>query len=168
MTEKQVSISISTGTMTRAVLVGLGVFLLWYLRDLALIILTSIVIASFVEQAVHHFPRLKISRVFGVVVLYVVSIMILAGAFYLFAPLLITEVYNLSTALSSYIPGIYFLDYFQNEAFSGAKDIVANLSQNFSLSGLISVSKAFTENLSGGFFQTLSVAFGSIFNVILI
>jgi predicted PurR-regulated permease PerM len=100
-----------------------------------------------------------------VVILYAVTILTLVGLFYLFAPLLITEIYNFSAALSSYVPGVYFLNYFQNEAFSGAKDIVANLSDNLSFSSLTAVSKAFIENLSGGFFNTLSVAFGSIFNV---
>ncbi len=162
------TISISTGTMLRAVLVGLGVFMFWFLRDLAMIVLTSIVIASFVESAVPYFGKVKIGRVFGVIILYSISILILAGAFYLFAPLLITEVYNFSSFVSTYIPGIDFLNYFRNEAFSGAKDIVSNLSNNFSLTTLLSVSKVFVENLSGGFFQTLSVAFGGIFNVVLI
>lgn len=162
------SISVTTGTMVRAVLLILGIFLIWFLRDLVLIILTSIVIASFVESAVPYFRKVGIGRVFGIVILYVVSLLVLAGLFYLFAPLLVTEIYNFSSALSSYVPGVYFLDYFQNEAFSGAKDVVASLSNNFSLSSLLSISKAFVVNLSGGFFQTLSVAFGSIFNLILI
>lgn len=162
------SISITTETMVRAFLLGLGIFLTWFLRDLVLILLTSIVIASFVESSVPYFRRVGIGRVFGIVILYAVTLLFLAGLFYLFAPLLVTEIYNFSTALSSYVPGVYFLDYFQNEAFSGAKEVVDNLSHNFSLTSLLSVSKAFIVNLSGGFFQTLSVAFGSIFNLILI
>lgn len=151
--------------MIRAALVLLGIFLIWFLRDLILIILTSIIIASFVESGVPYFEKMRLGRVFGVVILYAVTILILVGLFYLFAPLLITEIYNFSSALSTYVPGVYFLNYFQNEAFSGAKDIVATLSHNLSFSSLTQVSKAFIENLSGGFFNTLSVAFGSIFNV---
>ena len=162
------SISITTGTMIRAILVILGVFLLWFLRDLALVVLTAIVIASFVESAVFYFRKVQINRVLGIVILYIVSLLILAGIFYLFAPLLITEIYNFSSFISIYIPGISFLNYFQNEAFSGAKDIVSSLSGNFSLATLLSVSKAFVMNLSGGFFQTLSIAFGSVLNFILI
>jgi len=154
--------------MVRAVLLALGIFLLWYLRDLVLVVLTSIVIASFTESAVPHFRKIGVNRVFGIVILYAMSLSILAGMFYLFAPLLITEIYNFSTFVSAYIPGVSFLNYFQNEAFSGAKDIVNSLSNNFSLGTLLSVSKAFILNLSGGFFTTLSVAFGSIFNFILI
>ena len=154
--------------MIRAVLVALGVFLLWFLRDLVLIVLTSIVIASFVESSIPYFKRIGINRVFGIVILYATSLLVLAGMFYLFAPLLITEIYNFSNFISVYIPGVSFLNYFQNEAFSGAKDIVGSLSGDFSITTLFSVSKAFILNLSGGFFKTLSVAFGGIFNFILI
>lgn len=162
------SISISTGTMVRALLVLVGLFLLWFLRELVLVVLTSIVIASFMESSVHYFKKIGIGRVPGIVIVYIISIVTLTGMFYLFAPLLITEIYNFSTLISDYIPNVSFLNYFQNEAFSGAKDIVGSLSGNLSITSLFSVSKAFIMNLSGGFIQTLSVAFGSIFNVLLI
>lgn len=162
------AISISTETMVRAVLVLLCVFLLWLLRDIALIVLTSIIIASFVESATPYFKRIGMNRILGIVILYAVSLLTLAGTFYLFAPLLITEIYNFSTFVSTYVPGVSFLNYFQNEAFSGAKDIVNNLSNGFSLATLMSVSKAFILNLSGGFFSTISIAFGGLFNFVLI
>jgi predicted PurR-regulated permease PerM len=167
--EKNVShISISTGTIIRALLLILGIFLIWLLRDLVMVLLTAIVVSSFIESAVPYFRKIKINRVVAVVILYVGFVLVFAGLFYLFAPLLITEVYNFSSFLSSYLPGNSFLNYFQSDAFSGAKNIVANLPPNLSVSSLLSVSKAFILNLSGGFFQTLSVAFGSIFNVVLI
>ncbi len=162
------SVSISSNTIFRAVLILFAVYVFWLLRDLVLVILTSIVIASFVESAIPSFKKIKIGRVFGVVIIYVFSIAFLAVLFYLFAPLLITEVYNFASFISHYAPGIDFLNYFNNQAFSGAKDIVANLSQGMSVASLLSTSRAFIDNLSSGFFTTLSVAFGSIFNVILI
>lgn len=161
-------ISISTGTMVRGILLLISLYLFWALRDLILVILTSIVIASFVESAVPSFKKIKVGRVFGVVIIYMLSISLLAIIFYLFAPLLITEIYNFAQFISQYAPGIDFLNYFNNEAFSGAKDIVNNLSHGISVDSLLSTSKAFVDNLSGGFFTTLSVAFGSIINVILI
>lgn len=161
-------LSITTGTMIRASLVVISLLILWLLRDLLLVVLTSIVIASFVESAIPHMRKVGLNRIWGVVLLYAVTLLILAGLFYLFAPLLITEVYNFSNFLSTYIPGISFLSYFQSEAFSGAKDIVDTISSNLSVGALLSVSKAFISNLSGGFFSTLSVAFGGIFNFVLI
>lgn len=161
-------ISVTTGTMIRAVLVLLSVLLLWVLRDLVLVILTAIVIASFMESSIPYFRKIGVNRVLGIVILYVISLSILAGVFYLFAPLLITELYNFSNFISSYIPGVSFIDYFHNEAFSGAKDIVGSLSTGFSLTSLLSISKAFVLNLSGGFFQTFSIIFGGIVNFALI
>ncbi len=161
-------ISITTETMIRAVLVLLSLFLLWFLRDLFLIVLTSIVLASFVESAVPHFKKIGIGRIFGIVIMYVSFIVLLVGLFYLFAPLLITEIYNFSIFAATNFPGVSFLNFFQNEAFSGAKDVVNSLSGDFSVSSLLLVSKTFISNLSGGFFKTVSVAFGSIFNFVLI
>ncbi len=162
-------ISISTGTIIKFFLVPLFIFLLYLLRDLVLVVLTAIVIASFIDSSVPHFRKLGIkNRVFGIVLFYAISLLILGGLFYLFAPLLITEVYNFSTFLSAYFPDAPFLSFFQNEAFSGAKNIVSALSGHISIANLLSVSKAFVLNLSGGFVQILSVSFGSIFNCILI
>src|SRR3989344_2116844 len=129
-------ISISTGTIGRFFLVPLCIFYCIFLRDLVLVVLTAIVIASFAGLTAPHFRKIGIGRVFGIVILYVFSLFILAGLFYLFVPLLITELYNFSNFISSYIPGVSFLNYFQSEAFSGAKVIVGALSNNFSLTTL--------------------------------
>ena len=154
--------------MVRVVLVAVCVLLLWFLRDLALVILTAIVIASFMDSSIPHLQKIGINRILGIIILYAGSLLTLFALFYLFAPLLITEIYNFSTFISSYAPDVSFLSYFQNEAFSGAKEIVSALSGRFSITALLSVSKAFVLNLSSGFFQVLSVAFGGIFNFVLI
>jgi predicted PurR-regulated permease PerM len=154
--------------MIRAVLVIIAVALFWYLRDLVMVVITAIVLASFVDSAVPHLLKLRMGRIGGIVVLYAISILCLLGLFYLFAPLLITELYNFSTFLSAYIPGVSFLNFFQNAAFSGAKDIVTGLAHNFSFATLNQVSQAFISNLSGGFVSAFSIAFGGIFNFVLI
>lgn len=154
--------------MIRAVLVLLGFFLVWVLRDLVLVVLTAIVIASFVESSIPYFKKIGISRVFGVAIFYIASMLLFAGMFYLFAPLFITEIYNFATFISKYVPGVTFLDFFQSDAFGGAKDVVNKLSNNLSVASLLIISKTFISNLSGGFIQALSVAFGGILNFVLI
>jgi len=161
-------ISISLGTIIRFFLVALAFFLFWDLREIVLVVLTAIIISSFVESGIPYFKKLKINRVFAVVILYIFTILMLALIFYLFAPLLITEIYNFSVFLSSYVPNSPIINYFSNDAFGGAKDIVNNLSHSLSLTTLVTTSNSFISNLSGGFFQVLSAAFGSIFNVVLI
>ena len=162
------SVSISNNTILRIILILLGFYLAWILKDLVLVVLTAIVISAAVESAVPRFKKIGLGRVSGIVVLYVISLLFISGIFYLFAPLLITEIYNFAVFISHYAPGVDFLNYFNNEAFAGAKDIVNNISSHLSINTLLSSSKAFITNLSSGFFTTLSAAFGSIFNVVLI
>ena len=154
--------------MVRFFLVSLSFFLFWVLRDLVLVVLTSIVVASFMESVVPFLKKIKLGRVFGMAVVYLLLILMFAAFFYLFAPLLITEIYNLSVFLSTYAVGVDFLNYFNNEAFGGAKELVSSLGKDFSLEYLLQTSEAFLQNLSGGFFTTLSFAFGGLFNFFLI
>lgn len=162
------AISISTGTFVRLGLVAAGFLLLWYLSEFVLVLITSIIIASFMESAVPFFKKMRIGRVGGMIILYAIVITILFGLFYMLAPLLITEVYNFSNVIAPYVPENEFLAYFQSDEFSGAKDLVDSLPRDFSIASLFGVSQAFISNLSGGFVKTISVAFGSIFNAVII
>lgn len=162
------TISISTGTFVRFGLVTAGFALLWYLSDFVLVIITSIIVASFMESAVPFFKKFRIGRVGAMIILYAIVIAILVGIFYMFAPLLITEVYNFSNVIAPYVPDNEFLKYFQSDEFSGAKDLVDSLPKDFSVASLFGVSQAFIDNLSGGFVKTISAAFGSIFNAVII
>lgn len=164
----QNTISISTGTFVRLGLVVASFALLWFLSDFVVVIITSIIVASFMESAVPFFKKMRIGRVGGMVILYFFVISILFGIFYMFAPLLITEVYNFSNVIAPYVPDNEFLQYFQSDEFSGAKDLVDSLPKDFSVASLFGVSQAFIENLSGGFIKTISAAFGSIFNAVII
>lgn len=164
----QNTISISTGTFVRLGLVAASFALLWFLSDFVVVIITSIIVASFMESAVPFFKKMRIGRVGGMVILYFFVISILFGIFYMFAPLLITEVYNFSNVIAPYVPDNEFLQYFQSDEFSGAKDLVDSLPKDFSVASLFGVSQAFIENLSGGFIKTISAAFGSIFNAVII
>lgn len=159
---------ISTGTMIRFLLVIFGFFLIWYLRDILMVILTAILLATFVDSMIPTMRKIGMNRAMSVVTLYILSTLIFVFLFYLFAPLFITELYNFSVFLSSYFPDLPIVNYFSSDAFGGAKDILASLSHKLSFTNLLTTSNAFITNLSGSIFQVLSVAFGSIFNAILI
>ena len=68
------TLSISTGSMIRFLLVLLGFFLVWVLRDLVLVVLTSIVVASFMESTVPFLKKIKLGRVFGMAIVYLILI----------------------------------------------------------------------------------------------
>ncbi len=166
--EKNISVNISVRTLLYALLMGLFVVALYYLRDLVLVLLTSIVIASFVGMATEKIKKGSIKRTLAVVGFYAFCLAVLSVIFYLFVPILIVEVSNLSFLLADFLPKSKFITLLNSDAFSGAKDIVKNLPQNLSLSDFVENSRQLVSSISGGFFDTLTLIFGGVVNFILI
>ena len=59
---EEVDISISTGTMVRVVLVIAFFTALWFLRDIFLVVLTAVILASAIEPAVRFFVKVQALR----------------------------------------------------------------------------------------------------------
>ena len=97
MPDRELSISVSTKTILQAILLVLLVYVLFYLRDLVLIVLTAIVLASAVEPGAAWFIRRRIPRVFSVLLVYLIVFGIVIGVFYLFIPALLSELSNFLT-----------------------------------------------------------------------
>lgn len=104
MNESQpVTISITPGTVATVVFVLIGFFIAFYLRDLLLIVLTAIVLASAIESPTVVLIRIGLPRVLAVVLLYLASFVSILALFYFFVPRLLTETSNLVHALPTYI-----------------------------------------------------------------
>lgn len=157
--ERLPTIAISTATMVRAVVVALILWALFYLRDLVLIVLTSIVIASAIEPAVRSIMRLRIPRVFSVLVVYVLLGMLLVGLFYVFAPLFLEEL----TALLASLP-----EQLQSFDVNNVPFGASSLLEQLSLSEIIQSLQISLSNTSFGFVQTASVIFGGLVSFVLI
>ncbi|MEK7100122.1 MAG: hypothetical protein AAB883_03230, partial [Patescibacteria group bacterium] len=68
--DKNVSITITTGTMLRTLLILVLAYAVWTLRDLFLLVLTAIVIASAIEPGVSFFTKRRIPRIAAVAFMY--------------------------------------------------------------------------------------------------
>ena len=128
------------------------------LRDLVLVILTAIVIASFVGSTAGRFEKYKIPRTLTVVGIYLIVIGILSGIFYLFAPILIEEISKVITIIAPYLPSSDFLAGLKDFSIQGG---ASSLITNEQIPGIVS-------NASGGFFQSVVSIFGGIVNRILV
>lgn len=84
--------TISTGTMIRAVLIGGLFWALWFLRDIILIMLTAIVLASALEPSIQFFVRRKMPRVLSLITVYGASIGGLLLMLYFFVPAFLQDV----------------------------------------------------------------------------
>ncbi len=88
---KNLTINITAGTIIKILAILVLTALLWQLRELVLILVTAIVIASATEPAIKFFTRLRMPRVFSVLVVYIVIIGLFAGIVYSLVPILLQE-----------------------------------------------------------------------------
>src|SRR3989344_2730328 len=89
MDKKSMNISVSAWSVVKTILI-IGLFVVAYvLRDLVLVVLTAILIASAIEPTTRWFGRRRVPRLIAVLIVYLGWGLILLGAFYfLFVPLL--------------------------------------------------------------------------------
>jgi predicted PurR-regulated permease PerM len=165
---RNLNINVSTSTILRILLIIGLVFALIKLRNVVLIILTAIVLASFVESAVKKLGKYIKNRVLAVFIIYIFSILILIGLLSVFIPVFIDEMSSLVSSLSQYIPNGSILNTFQPGAISGAKGVINTISSSGSLGDLIASTQKLAQSLSGGLFNIFGSAFGSVFNLFLI
>ena len=165
--QKSQNVRISNETIIRFLLLVVLFFLIYYLRDLVLILLTSVVLASFVEAASHRMTRIGLNKTISVVLIYLISLSFLAGIFYLFVPILVTEASSIFSSVSKYLPQSDLIKALKLLNIGDVQDLTNNLSSGVSISQLISGGKVFS-SFSGGFLSALASAFGGIINFILI
>lgn len=105
------TISITTGTIVRAVIILLAFWLVYYLKDLVLIILTSVVIASAIEPMTAWFMKWGLPRVPAVIVIYLTAIVVLVALLGWFFPLVFDDFFKLVDTIPQYIRAVSFDDY---------------------------------------------------------
>ncbi len=103
MGERPVTISISTGTIVMTVVVLAATWLIWELRDLVVVLLTAVVIASAVEPAVARLRHRKIPRVLSVLLVYILLFAAFFCVFYFFVPTLFADLATFLTSLPVYL-----------------------------------------------------------------
>jgi len=164
---KNILINISSGTIIRTILFLLLIVFLFFFRDLVLIILTAIVIASSVEPLAKWFMRMKIPRVLAVIFVYLGAIGLFVGLFMTFVPLILEEASNLSETIPQYMDSIDFWPSINNSGFL-SESAIENLSSSFSFNEIISGLKSVVDNTFSGFWQMASSIFGGLLSFILI
>jgi len=161
---KQLVVNITTGTMVRSILLVLLVVALFYLRNLVLVILTAIVIASAIEPATRWFVRYKFPRLVAVMIVYLLFLSFLLGFFYFFLPPVLSEVINFLAILPSYLDAFDSSSPFQESVFLGTQSVVDTLS----ITNVVTELRALFSNVSESFLATITVVFGGVLSFVLI
>lgn len=174
-------ISISSGTVFKAVLIVLFVWFLFVIKDIVLVVLTAVVLASSIEPLIAWFKKNKIKRLLAVIITYVILGVFATFLLYLFVPYFIKDTSNFLGAVPKYIDTISLWNPLNqdlstekttavaiSEGITEGTRAVKNITSNSGIKNVFDdLSNAFS-NVSEGVFRILSVVFGGIFSFILI
>lgn len=154
------TISITTGTFLRAIVVGALAYALWVLHGLALLVLTAIVIASAIEPGVGYLVRNRIPRVLSVLLMYVTVFGSLFAILYFFIPPILSDAQGLISQIPQYLDSLN-LPVGTIPTFNSGSAIT-NEAQT-AITTLLNFRGIFSGS-SQGAFRLLSAIFGGVFS----
>lgn len=159
--------SISTGSIIRIIAYGFLAYMLFLIRDVFLVVLTAIVVASAIEPGTRWFIARKIPRAVAVIVIYIAAAGLLVSTFYYLLLPLINESSEFLRTLPEYSNSLNSAQAVVTTQGTGA-NFLQGFSDNFSLPAIIQQLNTTLTNLSSGFLGTVEVAFGGLISFLLI
>jgi len=162
-----ISITITAGTIIKTILLLLGLYFAFIVKDLLLVLLTSVIIASSVEPGTKWLIKRKIPRILSVLTIYVGVIMIMATLMYFFVPPLISDTSQFVNSLPQYIESLT-ISAGEFNTIPAVQDFMSNLSTTFKDAGLLSSVGNGISGATFGFLSTASTIFGGIMSFLLI
>jgi predicted PurR-regulated permease PerM len=155
----QQTINISTSTIFRVILILLGLFFLFIVRDIVLIVFISIVIAAAVDGPVSWLQRRRVPRFLGVIFIYLVVILILALLMTLVVPPLAQQVKQLAGSFPEFVDKTETAIEQWWGQYQGGGEQAQNILRDFSNR---------LSELTGNIFSGIVSLFGGIFSVFII
>ncbi len=156
------NVHISSSTMLKSLLFVLLMAVLWYLRDIVLVVLTAIVIASAIEPAIHFFIRHGLKRILAVILMYVTVLGTFFAALFFFIPPLLTDAANFLQQLPQTLTSLNF-----TEATYGLLPW-GSVGDTLSSADLLQQISTTLTDSTGGIFTTVSAFFGGLTSFVLI
>ncbi len=166
--DKNTAIVISSGTIIRTILIVILFVLIYVLRDLVLVLLTSVVIASSIEPITKLLCKYRINRVIAVIFIYLVVFLSFIGIVYFFVPPLLSETSRLASSLPQYVESINIPLQAKNIGIGNTGSLVGGISKTLSIKDSITSLESAISSFSGGTLQVVSFVFGGIFSFVLI
>lgn len=161
--KENTTISISIGTIAKTIVVILLFALAFYLKDLVLVVMLSIVLASSIEPGAQWFVRRGVPRLFGVILIYLlVAVFLAITIFFLLLPLLSESSDFLSHSSYYFNPDVII-----NNNFLSSQPFVSGLKNSFDLEKVIGQINSLINTISSNAFGSITTIFGGLLSFIL-
>ncbi len=164
---KNFTINISSAAIIKTILLLMLFGILFLIKDLVLVVLAAVVIASSIEPATKWFGRNKIRRVPAVIILYVLLVLCLAGFFLFFLPSVLNEAVVYLNNLPSDLSLSDLWSPIKESGFFPSSS-VAGIADNFSIKEMVGSLRTVIAGTGSGIFKTASIIFGGALSFMLI
>ncbi|MEI7719632.1 MAG: AI-2E family transporter [bacterium] len=161
MHERYINVHITSGSIVKTLLFLMLCGLLWFLRDIVLVVLTAVVIASAIEPGIRAFVRWGVSRLFSVILMYLLIATVFFGILFFFIPPVLSDAANFLAQLPTALSTLNLSDATHGLVPFGAGSALSSASILQSLSTTLS-------DTTGGVFTSLSALFGGLVSFVLI
>lgn len=161
------TIHIGAGTIIKTILIVLLFALIFALKNLVLVVLMAIVVASAVEPWAGWLMRRRVPRLIAIISIYLsLAIFMFVVIYFLLLPLL-SQSADLLKNFPTYFNSQTISNTIASNGFLSSQPI-ASLQNSINLSQVIGSINDFIENLSSNTFTTVSAIFGGVLSFILI
>lgn len=164
--EKALTVNISFITIVKAVVFLLFIYALFLLKELAIIVLTSIVIASAVDPFTRGLQRIRIPRPFAVGIVFSGLIALVVTIVYIFVPVLIEQFSGFILTIPDFLERLDFLA--QGNTYFSELNILGDIQAQLQNIDIITTLKAAILGLGGGVVSTAGALFNSVTQLVLI
>ncbi len=165
MEDRTISVSITAGTVIKTLCLLVAAWLLFILRDVALIVFTAIVIASAVEPGVRAISKRGMPRILSVIIIYLLIFSVFFSLFYFFLPSVLEDFATFLSMLPTYLNAFSSSGAFDTYARILGIDMGSGISANDIMAG---VRSAFDVGAFGNAISAVSKIFGGVFSFLLI
>ena len=157
-----VNVHITSGTIVKTILFGILAALLWFLRDIVLVVLTAVVIASAMEPAVRFLMQRGFNRVLAVIVMYATVATAFFSVLFFFIPPVLNDAALFLTQLPNTLSNLNITDVTHGLLPWGS------VGDSVSSANLLRDLSATLAESTGGIFSTLSAFFGGLTSFVLV
>ena len=162
-----INITITSGTIIKSLLILLMFYFAFIIKDLLLVLLTSVVIASSIEPGTRYLMKRRFPRVIAVLSIYVGIILVLSGLLYFFLPPLVKDMTQFTNAIPEYVESLST----SASQFSSApalQDLLSNFTESLKDANFLSNFGSGVSGATFGFLSTASFVFGGVMSFLLI
>lgn len=163
---KDVTIHISSESVVKAILIVVLFVVAFILRDLLLVVLTSIIIAASIEPITRWFIARRIPRVPAVVGIYIGLALLLTSIFYFLLLPLLNEMSGFLSSLPTYLETVELWST-SDTTFIGRQPVVQGLQESVSLREVIGGLNSTVSTATGSALNTISFVFGGVLSFVL-